>query len=159
MAGAAQVALRRGTQIVHAAHPHAGMAGIDDYDRIIGRVTAQFAADTRRMNWHGVRFKHQLVLGVPVVTQRRDLFDPGRALNSARLVDLTEHTNEHAFGIAEHARLQWVIAAQGYCLDVDLNGRRADAWRRPEMRGHATSLSTNEADKIGAVHRAIGRFP
>src|SRR6185503_5057516 len=35
MAGAAHVALRRGAQIVHAAHPHAGVAGVDHDDGVI----------------------------------------------------------------------------------------------------------------------------
>ena len=159
MAGAAHVALRRRAQIIHAAHPHAGMAGIHDHNRIVGHVSAQFAADARRMDRHGVRFKHRLVLGVPVGAQRGDFLDPGCALHGARLVDLTEHANKHALGVAQHARLQRIIAAQGFRLDVDLDGRRADARRRPEMRRHAAGLAADEADEIGAVHCAICGFP
>src|SRR5262249_55328386 len=46
--GAAHVALRRCAQIVHAAHPHSGVAGVNHDDGVVGHVLAQLAADARR---------------------------------------------------------------------------------------------------------------
>ena len=45
MPGAADIALAGAAQIIEPAHPHAGMAGIDDGDRVVGHEAAQFAAD------------------------------------------------------------------------------------------------------------------
>ena len=66
------------------------------------------------------------------------------------LVDLAEHLDQHGLGVAEHAGLQRIIAAERLRLDVDLDRRRADLRHRPEMRGHAAGLGADEADEIGA---------
>src|SRR5215470_924478 len=54
VAGAAHIALARARQIVHAAHPHASMTGVDHHDRIIGHMLRELAAQPLRTDWHRV---------------------------------------------------------------------------------------------------------
>src|SRR5262249_20808067 len=44
MAGTAHVALARAREIVHPAHPHAGVSGVDHHDGVVGHVPAELAA-------------------------------------------------------------------------------------------------------------------
>ena len=62
MAGAAHIALPRRGQIEHAAHPHAGMAGVDDDDGVVRHVPRQFVAQPLRPDRHRVGFERGLYI-------------------------------------------------------------------------------------------------
>src|SRR5687768_14140862 len=85
MAGAANVALVRALQVVHAAHPHAGVAGIDHDDRVVRYMLGQLATDALGPNRHRVGFKRGLILTVPLLADGLRLRHPGSALSGAGL--------------------------------------------------------------------------
>src|SRR5262249_11320383 len=67
MAGAAHVALAWARQIEHPAHPHAGVAGIDHHDGVVGYVPGQLAAEPLGPDRRRVRFERALVLHRPLI--------------------------------------------------------------------------------------------
>src|SRR6266700_4205287 len=76
MAGGTEVALAGGAQIIHTAHPYAGVAGVDDDDRVVRHVFCKVAAHPRRMDRHLVRIQERVVLRVPLPANALRLIDP-----------------------------------------------------------------------------------
>src|SRR5437667_406304 len=80
VAGAAQEALAS-PQVVHAAHPHAGMPGVGEHDRVLGHMPAQLGADSFRAHRRGVGLERRLVLALPFPANAFYLFKPFRSLH------------------------------------------------------------------------------
>ena len=104
MAGAAHVALRRAGEVVHAAHPHAGMAGVDHDDGVVGHVAGEFGADALGPDRHGVGGQRGMVLGVPFLADALRLLDPGLALAGAGAIGERQHARQRDLGVAVDAR-------------------------------------------------------
>src|SRR5262249_2778295 len=151
VASTAHVTLLRAGEIVHPAHPHAGVAGIDHDDAVIWYVPRELGADAFGADGCGVRGQRRLILRRPFLADFLRGLAPGLAFAGAGAVGRCEHTRERDLGIAVDAGEERIIAADRLRIDVDLNRRRADLGHRPEMRGHAAGLGADEADEIGAV--------
>src|SRR5262249_31388686 len=79
MPGAAHVALLRRAQIVHAAHPHAGMAGVGHHDGVVGHVLAQFGADALGPDRHRVGGEERRIFLAPFLADSARPLGPGLA--------------------------------------------------------------------------------
>src|SRR5262249_36803419 len=67
-------------------------------------------------------------------------------------------TVQHDFGVAVDAHLQWIVAAKGFGIDIDLDGGCSDLWNRPKMRGHPSGLAPDEADEVGTIDDPVRAF-
>src|SRR5262249_46815621 len=86
MPGTANIALPRRSEIEHPAHPHPGMAGIDDDDRIIGNMPGELAAKSLRPHRHCIRGERGLIFVAPLSADRLRFADPVFAFRGAGAV-------------------------------------------------------------------------
>src|SRR5207245_9139227 len=111
--------------------PPARVAVVDHDDRVFRYVLRELAAHALRPDGNGVGGKLRAVFRMPLPADRARLLDPGFSLRRGPAVGVREHALEHDPGVAEHRRLEGVVAPQRLRIDVDLDGADPDLRARP----------------------------
>ena len=158
MAGAAHIALTRLRQVEHTAHPHSGVAGVDDDDGVIRHKPGQLVTKPLRPHRRRVGKKRRPIFLPPFAADRLHFADPSLASGGAGSIGLRQHPCKRDLGITVDGRRERIIAAERFRFDIDLDRRRTDLRHRPEMRGHATGLGADETNKVGGIDDAVGAF-